>query len=79
MMLTLFPPSERVLPTTPHPIQGQYDFYQCSYFSGSFSIIYNVQKTQRGKYIHKLTYNRRYFYNLQKKANQLPPHQLIGR
>lgn len=54
MMLTLFPPSERVLPTTPHPIQGQYDFYQCSCFAGSFSIIYNVQKTQRGKYIHEI-------------------------
>ncbi|XP_032346317.1 limbic system-associated membrane protein isoform X1 [Camelus dromedarius] len=38
---------KRVLPTIPHPIQGQYDFYRCSSVAGSFSITYNGQNPQR--------------------------------
>lgn len=53
-MLTIFSPLERVLPTIPHPIQGQYNFYHCSSVAGSFSIIYDVQNAQRGRHIHKI-------------------------
>jgi hypothetical protein len=42
-MFTIFSPLERVLPTIPHPIQGQYDFYHCSSIAGSFSNIYSVK------------------------------------
>lgn len=56
MMITIFSPSERVLPTIPYPIQGQYDFYHCSSVTGSFSIIYNVQK-KGGNTFTKVTYN----------------------
>ncbi|XP_044238218.2 limbic system-associated membrane protein isoform X1 [Ursus arctos] len=45
---------KRVSPTIPHPIQGQYDFYDCSSVAGSFSIICNMQNTQRGIHIHKI-------------------------
>lgn len=54
MMLTIFSPLERVSPTIPHPLQGQYGFYHHSSIAGSFSIICNVQNTKRDKYIHKI-------------------------
>ena len=54
MMLTIFSPSERVSPTIPHPLQGQYCFYHHSSIAGSFSIICNVQNTERDKHIHKI-------------------------
>lgn len=54
MMHTIFSPLERVLPTIPHPIQGQYVFYHRSSVAGSFSIIYDMQSIQRGKHIQKI-------------------------
>lgn len=76
MMLTIFSPLERVLPTIPHPIQGQYDFYRCSSVAGSFSITYNVQNTKRGKHLDKIRIQKESFFslNLQKKVNRLPSH-----
>ncbi|XP_037858380.2 limbic system-associated membrane protein isoform X1 [Chlorocebus sabaeus] len=63
---------KRVLPTIPHPIQGQYDFYHCSSLPGSFSIIFNMQNTQRGENTFiKFMYSVNHFFplNLFRKAN----------
>ena len=84
MMLTIFSPLERVSPTIPHPLQGQYCFYHHSSIAGSFSIICNVQNTERDKYIHKIHIHIQigtFFFNLnlQRKVSQLSSHELKSR
>lgn len=50
---TIFSPIERVLPTIPHPIQGQYDAYHYSSVAGPFSI-YKCKTYKEGKHIHNI-------------------------
>ena len=85
MMLTIFSPLERVSPTIPHPLQGQYCFYHHSSIAGSFSIICNVQNTKGINTFTKFTYTYKkelfFFFNLnlQRKVSQLSSHELKGR
>lgn len=80
MMLTIFSPLERVLPTIPHPIQGQYDFYHYSSVAGSFSITYHVQNPQRRKHINKIYIQEKSFFSLKpSKQSQLIASQSIVR
>lgn len=79
MMLTLFPLQSVFYPQPPTPFKVSMIFINVAILLGHSPSSIMCKRHKGGNTFTKLTYHRRYFYNLPKKVNQLPPHQLIGR